>query len=155
MAFIVERTSVLATDPDTLWAVVATPAGVNAELGPWIAMRFPRRLRRRTLSASMLGEVRQPIGCWMMAFGIVPFDRHRLGFESIDDGSGFVEESTSWMQARWRHERTVRTVAGGTEISDRVTCRPRFAPAAPIVRLVVGAVFAHRHRRLRRRWGTA
>jgi ligand-binding SRPBCC domain-containing protein len=153
VSFVIERSSNLGVDPETLWAVVATPAGVNAELRPWIVMRFPRRLRRRALTASMLSEVKQPIPCWMLLGGVVPFDRHRLGFESIDDGSGFVEESTSWLQARWLHERTVRAAAGGSEITDRITCRPRLIAAWPVSRLLVAAVFRHRHRRLRRTWG--
>jgi len=154
VSFVVERSSTLDVEVAELWSVIATPAGVNAELRPWVRMRFPRRIRRQTLSTALLNQVTQPMPCWMLAGGVIPFDRHLLGFESMDDGVGFVEESSSWLQARWRHERTVGAVAGGTELTDRVTCRPRFVVSWPVTRVVVGAVFAHRHRRLRRRWGS-
>jgi hypothetical protein len=51
---------------------------------------------------------------WLLLFGVLLFDRHALALEAVTDGEGFVEESTSWMQRRWRHERLLtETDAGG------------------------------------------
>ena len=71
-------------------------------------------------------------------------------------GVGFVEQSTSWLQRRWRHERTlVDRPHGGTEVVDHLTIEPRIALARPVTAWTVGRIFDHRHRRLVRRFGAA
>src|SRR6478609_3220271 len=70
----------VAAPPDAVWAVVSTFAGVNAELMPLCRMREPRALRGRTLESYQPGE---RAACWLLAGGVVPFDRHLLGIESI------------------------------------------------------------------------
>lgn len=143
--------SVVAAAPADVWAEVATMAGVNAELLPWCRMREPRSLRGRTLESWRPGE---RAVCWLLAGGYVPFDRHVLGLESVAPGRGFVEESSSWLQRRWRHERTLAAEGAGTRITDRLTVEPRLGLAAPLVARVVPRVFAHRHRRLVARFGS-
>ena len=87
---------------------------------------------------------------WLLAFGLVPFDRHALAFARVTPGSGFVEESTSWLQRRWRHERTLTERATDRcVVRDRLCVEPRIALTAPIVRAAVRAIFEHRHARLR------
>ncbi|WP_421120857.1 hypothetical protein ACE2AJ_06060 [Aquihabitans daechungensis] len=145
--------STVAAAPDDVWAAVSTFAGVNAELMPFCRMREPRALRGRTLESYQPGE---RAACWLLAGGIVPFDRHLLGLESITAGEGFVEESTTWLQRRWRHERTLSPAAdrpGGTTVEDRLTVEPRIRFAAPVTARMVAWVFAHRHTRLRGRFG--
>lgn len=142
-------TDVAATRTE-VWAAVSTFAGVNAELMPLCKMVEPRSLRGRTLASYQPGE-RAP--CWLLAGGVVPFDRHLLGLASVVDGEGFVEESTSWLQRRWRHERTLTSIAGGCRVADRLTIVPRLPMAAPLTRAAVTALFGHRHRRLARRFG--
>ncbi len=134
-----------------VWAVVSTFAGVNAELMPYCRMREPRRLRGRTLESYRPGE-RAP--CWLLAGGVLPFDRHLLGLESVTPGTGFVEESTTWLQRRWRHERTLSTAAGGTAttVVDQLRVEPRLRLAAGLTAPFLARVFAHRHDRLRRRF---
>jgi len=139
-----------------VWAVVTTFAGVNAELMPICRMREPRSLRGRSLESYEPGE---RAACWLLAGGVLPFDRHLLGLESISPGTGFTEESTTWMQRRWRHERTLSTAVDvrsgevpATTVSDRLMIEPRLRLAAPITGAVVGWVFEHRHRRLRARF---
>lgn len=148
--------STVPTSPDEVWAVVTTFAGVNAELMPYCRMREPRSLRSRTLDSYRPGEL---AACWLLAGGVIPFDRHLLGLESIDPGTGFVEESTTWMQRRWRHERTLLAVGGtadapaGTIVEDRLTIEPRWRVAAPATARLVGRIFEHRHRRLQVAFG--
>ncbi|HWJ64417.1 MAG TPA: hypothetical protein VNS19_20765 [Acidimicrobiales bacterium] len=142
--------STLAGPPETVWAVVSTFLGVNAELMPLCRMREPRSLRGRTLESYRPGE-RAP--CWLLAGGVVPFDRHLLGIESIEPGQGFVEESTTWLQRRWRHERTLTPAGDGTIVQDRLTIEPRVRFAAPLTSRMVARTFEHRHRRLRARFG--
>ena len=134
-------------------------AGVNAELMPLVRMTFPASVTELSADDVVMGET--VCHCWVLAGGFIPFDRHALGFESISDTpeagrSGFVEESTSWMQKRWRHERTVVAIdKESCEVTDRVTVEPRVPFIGPIVQRIVGWVFTHRHRRLVRHWGAA
>ena len=139
-----------------VWAWATTFAGVNAELLPYCRMLEPRSLRGRTLDSYVPGE---RAACWLLAGGVIPFDRHLLGLESITPGTGFVEESTTWMQRRWRHERTLvephddGTGTPRTTVQDRLTIEPRVRIAARFTAPIVGRIFEHRHRRLRARFG--
>lgn len=145
-------TSELDSSAEAVWSVVATMEGVNAELGPWVRMTYPRGLGRIDEVDVVPGT---PLfASWLLLAGIVPIDRHRLTLERVVD-HGFDEDSTSWLQRRWRHERRVEErPGGGCVVTDRLLVEPRVGPAAPLVRRIVAAVFAHRHRRLRRRFGT-
>jgi ligand-binding SRPBCC domain-containing protein len=149
----VRATSTVAAPVEEVWAVATTFAGVNAELMPYCRMREPRALRGRTLESYQPGE---RAACWLLAGGVVPFDRHLLGLASIAPGEGFVEESTTWLQRRWRHERTLAPVPGGrarTTVIDQLTVEPRLRFAAPLTARTLGVVFRHRHRRLHARFG--
>jgi ligand-binding SRPBCC domain-containing protein len=148
----VRRSSVVAAPPADVWEVITTFAGVNAELGPWLRMREPRSIRGRTLNSYEPGE---RAACWILCGGIVPIDRHNLGLESITDGAGFVEQSTTWVQRSWRHERSLEPAGAGTRVSDHLTFQPRVGVMAPILRRVIELTFAHRHRRLAARFGAA
>lgn len=149
----VERASTVAATPEAVWAVVSTMAGVNAELAPWVRMTHPADRASLDEQDVPLGEVLFP--SWLLAFGVVPFDRHSLVLTSIEPGQGFVEESTSWLQRRWRHERTLEPAAGGrTTVTDRLAVEPRVGLSAPITRRVVGWLFTRRHHRLRSRFVT-
>ena len=65
-----------------------------------------------------------------------------------------LEESSSWLQRRWRHERTLTsTESGGCTIEDRLVIEPRLRLFRPVVSAVVEQLFAHRHRRLVKRFG--
>lgn len=150
----IERSSSVAASPEAVWAVVSTMAGVNAELRPFVRMTHPADRVGLDDQDVPLGQV--VFASWLLAFGVVPFDRHSLALASVDSGRGFVEESTSWLQSRWRHERTLEPAAsGGCVVTDRLTVQPRIALLAPLERRVVGALFTHRHRHLRARFGEA
>jgi len=147
----VVRSSVVAAPAPVVWSFVSTLRGVNYELMPLCRMREPRALRGRSLESWEPGE---RAVCWLLAGGILPFDRHALGLESVDPGVGFVEESTTWLQRRWRHERTLTPEGDGTRITDHLTIEPRFPRADSSTGWVVGRLFDHRHRRLRKRFGS-
>lgn len=142
--------STVAAPPPSVWAVTTTFAGVNGELMPFCRMVEPRSLRGRTLESYVPGE---RATCWLLAGGIVPFDRHRLGLASMEPGVGFVEESTTWLQRRWRHERTVAAAGEGTRVTDRLMIEPRVRAAARFTAPLVARIFEHRHRRLHARFG--
>lgn len=133
-----------------VWAFAATGEGVNAELRPLMAMTFPAGL---TLADVEPGRGTIAVS-WLLALGFVPFDRHALGLAALHP-MGFVEESTSWLQRRWRHERIIREEGDGCVVRDIVTVEPRLPFMAPITRSIVAALFRHRHARLARLYGVS
>lgn len=145
-------TTTVATPRDVVWARVASMDGVNDELGPFVRMTHPAHLRSLADVEVVPGRVLHH--SWLLAGGVLPFDRHSLALERVLDGEGFDEESATLLQRRWRHERRLADVPGGrTVVSDRLVVEPRIPFAAPLTRLVVGFLFRHRHRRLVERFG--
>lgn len=144
--------STLPASAATVWSAVSTMSGVNAELGPWIRMTSPRDLP--ALDDASITPGVEVFASWLLVGGVVPIDRHRLTLERVEPGVGFDEESHSWLQRRWRHERrVVPTDGGGCTVTDRLVVEPRVRFMRPVVAAIVRQVFAHRHRRLRRRFG--
>lgn len=152
------RTELAAPAAD-VWVHATTMAGVNEELGPWVRMTHPADLSDlSTAPPDLMGSV--AFQSWLLAFGFLPFDRHALRLLSVDDrgadGGAFVEDSTSWMQKRWRHERTVDVLTATTcAVTDRLVIEPRVGLARPLVARIVPWLFSRRHRCLVARFGTA
>lgn len=143
-------TSDVAADPETVWARVSTMAGVNAELGPWVQMSVPPGADDITLAPT--GRV--AFHSWLSLGGVLPFDRHALTLVEVRDREGFIERSSSWLQACWGHTRTLTPLDGGTRVTDHLEVQPRVAITAPLTARIVRALFAHRHRQLRAHFGT-
>jgi hypothetical protein len=141
----------LAATPDTVWASASTMAGVNAELGPWLRMSHPAD--RTALDGQAVPVGTLLFHSWLCLFGWLPIDRHALVLEQLYPGIGFDERSSSWMQKIWVHRRRIEAVPGGCRVSDELEITPRLRLQAPLVRWVVAALFRHRHRRLRARYG--
>jgi hypothetical protein len=147
-------TSELATPAARVWDVVGTMPGVNAELGPWLRMSAPGEAAGLRIEDAPTGEVL--FSSWVLLGGWLPVDRHHLRLEEIHRGRGFVERSTSWSQHVWEHRRSVEPRGDAAcTVTDHLAFEPRLAAAGPILVRVVGAVFRHRHRRLRARFGGA
>ena len=148
----------LQASPQDVWAVASTMAGVNAELAPLIRMTHPHDMSTLNDIEGRAGPV--AFDSWLLLFGLIPIDRHHLGLERVLDdpsaaeGLGFDEESRSWLQKRWRHERRiVSSTDGGCAVTDRITVVPRMAITRPLVRRIIPAIFRRRHRRLAARFG--
>jgi hypothetical protein len=87
----------------------------------------------------------------MRLFGVLPFDYDHLIIAKLEPGRGFDEQSTMLSMRSWRHERTVEPDGDAkTVVRDRLTFELRgpLRPLTPIVTRGIGALFAHRHRRL-------
>jgi len=149
-AAVVTVTTRVRASPDRLWEHARTMAGVNRELRPFVRMSVPPDARGRTIDDAPLGEV--AFRSLLLAFGVVPFDRHDLCLAEVHPGRGFRERSTSLLQRRWEHERTIVADGDGALVTDRVVVEPRVLPAGA-VRPVVAALFRHRHRRLHALFG--
>jgi hypothetical protein len=150
----IELSSQLAAPAAVVWGAASSMKGVNRELLPLVRMTYPAD--RATFSAGSVTPGRVVFHSWLLVGGVIPVDRHALSFESFDAVGGFVEESTSWLQRRWRHERIVaESSPERCIVTDRLLVEPRLTPASPLVRWAVTRVFRHRHRRLRQRFGTS
>jgi ligand-binding SRPBCC domain-containing protein len=132
-----------------VWAAMSTIGGMNRELAPFV------RMTDATDGAPFDAEpwrAGAPVS-WLLLFGVIPVDRHRIELVALPDGRGFHESSSSWHHRVWRHERTLLDDPGGCVVRDSVEIEPRLRVLAPIVERAVGRMFRHRHRRLHRRFG--
>jgi ligand-binding SRPBCC domain-containing protein len=142
--------SSLEASPDVVWDRVTTMAGVNDELAPFFRMTHPRGLDRLPDDA--------PTGVrlfrsWVLLFGVLPVDYDDLTLMRIEPGRGFLESSRMLTSSRWEHERTLEPSGRGTELTDRINFEPRVRVLGPILFRITRALFARRHRRLRKRFG--
>jgi hypothetical protein len=134
-----------------VWAVVGTMDGVNEELGPWLHMSVPPEASGMHLDEAPLET---PLfSSWVLLGGFVPIDRHHFALSAVEHGRGFLENSTSWSQRHWQHQRSVEV--GGEQacvVTDRLTFTPRLSAMGPLLERIIGAVFRRRHARLRKRF---
>ena len=145
-----EFCSSLDADVADVWSFVSTMKGVNFELHPFIHMSSSPE--HRSLPATITPG-RVVFRSWLLLFCVIPIDRHALALTQIDDGGGFVEESSTWIQRRWRHERRLTTDQDHRcVITDRLVIEPRLRFARPFVASIARQLFLHRHRRLQRRF---
>ena len=73
----------------------------------------------------------------------------------LEPGRRFREQSTMLSMRAWTHDRTVEAAGERTIVTDRVAFEPRLPlrVAGPLLKQIIQAFFAHRHRRLRRYFG--
>jgi ligand-binding SRPBCC domain-containing protein len=147
-----EFRSVLASPADEVWAVATTFAGVNAELGPWLRMTHPPEWDRLDPGRIPLGE--RLFRSRLMLLG-VPVDHDDLTLVEVGPGYRFLERSSMVSAPVWQHERVVEAVGpGACLLTDRVSFAPRWRWLGPVLARVVPWVFGHRHRQVRRRFGS-
>src|SRR3546814_1164964 len=99
--------------------------GVNAELSPLVRMSVPQAYACLTLRDAPQGSLL--FKSWLLLFGILPFDHHALRIEKLWD-YGFQEDSSSWLQRRWRHKRFTELMPNGSRLVDELEIEPRFLP---------------------------
>lgn len=142
-----ERTSSVPAPPPEVWARIVTPDGINDEMRPWLTMSTPEA----GLSIDTVRPGERLGRAWLRLGGLVPIDYDDLVVTELEPGRRFLEQSTMASMRRWEHERTVAPAGQGhATVTDRVVFEPR-APlrwAGPLLRPVIAAFFAHRHRRL-------
>ena len=144
--------SVVAAEPAEVWQHAISPSGVNRELRPLLRMTFPAGTTDLT-DGWQPGERR--FRSWILLLGVLPVEYDDVVFEEVEPGRRFLERSTLLSQRVWEHERIVEAVDGGCRITDRVRFEPRLRWLAVVHRTVFRAVFAWRHRNLRRLFGDA
>jgi hypothetical protein len=148
-ARVVEQISDVAGPSGQVWERVVSPEGINDEMRPWLTMTMPRGTEGMTVDTVPLG---QPLGrAWIRLFGVLPIDYDHLSIVALEPGRSFHEKSTMLSMRSWQHERTLTPVGDGlTRVHDRVTFEPRvlMRPSGGLLRRLLAAFFAHRHRRL-------
>ncbi|MGV9710052.1 hypothetical protein ACWDTI_05255 [Gordonia sp. NPDC003424] len=146
--------SEVAASSEAVWDRVASMAGINDELMPYMRMVLPRRHRGKTLADI---EVGVPVGrVWLLYGGVLPIDWDDLTIVDLTPGVGFREESSMATMTTWTHDRRLASRPNrGTEVTDVLEFRPRLPlrPLTPILEWFVGHLFRHRHRRLARYFG--
>ncbi|MCB9638174.1 MAG: hypothetical protein H6728_00470 [Myxococcales bacterium] len=126
--------------------------GVNEELSPWIRMSGDDTLRLPLEGIKSPGQAL--FSSILLLFGLLPFDLHKLFLYDADPESFFDERSSSLLQKRWWHRRDI--VEDGEQqciVTDTLEIEPRLPFAGPMVRWFARGVFAHRHKRLQKKFG--
>jgi ligand-binding SRPBCC domain-containing protein len=150
---IVTRSTLRAPQAE-VWARVTTVRGINDELAPWLRMTSTRALRANGIADVRVGE--RICRSWVLLLGLLPVDYDDITLERLDPPNGFLERSAMLSQSAWEHERTLESVPdedGGCILTDRIRYEPRLPLPDAILRALYTAIFRHRHRRLRRRFG--
>jgi ligand-binding SRPBCC domain-containing protein len=151
-----EITSSVNADPERVWRHACSVEGIGFELGPWLHMTVPRGLDPELFDQLVRGEVAVPRALgrsWVLLFGVLPFDWDDMVIAEVGPGRRFLERSSTASFRAWQHERVIDALpAGGTSVTDRLGWEPRAALLRAPARRIVGAIFQHRHARLRARF---
>ena len=140
----------LRASAEVVWEAASSMEGVNHELGPWLRMTAPAGLR---IDPADVVPGERLFRSRLLLLGVLPIDFDDLTFVRVDAGRGFLERSPMLSAQVWEHERVIEPVGDGCRVTDRVRFIPRVPFAGRVHRLVVAAIFRHRHRRLPRRFG--
>lgn len=144
------RASDLGVAVDVMLATL-TLNGVNAELSPLVRMTAPAAFAQRPLQE--WPERQHLFNSWILLFGLLPVDRHAFYLHAVMPGKGFVETSSSTLNALWQHERTIIPLAAGCRVTDIVEYRCRLPLLGYLLKPLYKLVFWRRHRYLRSRYG--
>ncbi|HEV2546173.1 MAG TPA: hypothetical protein VGU20_02440 [Stellaceae bacterium] len=151
MPVTLHRTSIIPARPDRVWNRIASAEGINGELAPLMRMTVPEGLKDKTIDDVELGK---PLGrSWFLLAGLLPFDYDDIVLAEREKGCRFRETSSMLSIRSWQHERTLRAVDAGTEVTDRISFELRWPFSAipgmaEFVTRVLTFLFEHRHRRL-------
>ncbi|OOG39884.1 hypothetical protein [Polaromonas sp. A23] len=142
--------STLNVSPSTLWASTFMNS-VNWELWPLVRMTAP--LAWRDYPPERWESGRLLFRSWVLLLGVLPVDLHSFRLKHIDAGEGFQENSSSWLNREWNHERKLLPAAGGCRVIDHISVVGRVPLLTALLMPVYRLVFRHRHARLRRKYG--
>ena len=144
----------LRSDAQAVWNTVITMTGIADEMRPLVRMTAPEGVN--DLRETFNSDGRPMFTSRFLAFGKVPVGETRLCFSELSEDPsarqfGFVENSQMTGMRSWRHERLVVGNKAGSEVTDRLSFEPLFAPG--IAKLAVARFFRHRHNRLKEMFG--
>lgn len=143
--------SALAAPAQDVWNAATSLAGINAETMPVFRMTAPDGVKR--LSDIPFEPNKILFRSHIMALGFVPFDWSDLALAELEPGHRFVERSRMGSMRSWQHIRTIEPSGGGCILTDELCFEPRWP--VMLAKAIVGLAFRNRHRKLKRRFGTA
>ncbi|NJC23681.1 ligand-binding SRPBCC domain-containing protein [Arthrobacter pigmenti] len=149
----VTRSVVVAAPRDAVWERVTAPAGINHELRPLLSMQMPVGYRHATIATV-------PVGEWLgkaplLLGGVLPIEYDDLRLIEVTQPVRFHERSRMRTASVWEHRRELEALTENlTRVTDQLTVVPRLSITAGVLRAFVGALFEHRHRRLRHHFNT-
>ena len=145
-----EIESVLSGTKRDLSGKVLCMNGVNLELMPFIRMTAPVNWRETPIREWPQGSTL--FRSVVLLFGIFPVDFHH--FKLINASDDFIEESSSSLiNKAWDHRRSITDHSDGCRIHDQVEYDSRLHFIGGVLKPLYKAVFKHRHRRLRAKYG--
>jgi hypothetical protein len=148
-----ELSSDLGAGAADVWAHAIDFSGINHELMPLMRMTAPREWKDLTVEQIRPGQ--KLFRSWLLLFGLLPIEYDDLVIEEIEPGQRFLERSRMLNASTWEHERIVTATGDSScRLTDRIRFEPRWPAAAIVLRRTVPLLFGHRHRRLRRRFGS-
>ena len=142
--------SLLTTSPAIVIDSQLNLHGVNYELGPFLRMSCPKEWKYKALSEWPTGK--HLFSSVIFALGFVPIDLHTFFLVETSE-NGFEERSTSFMNSLWAHSRIVEQEGEYCRVRDNVQFSTRIGVIGILLKPVYQAVFKHRHKRLRARFG--
>lgn len=149
-----EIASDLLASPDEVWPHLLNMESINTELAP-IRMSYPAALPLSAIDPRQIPLGQVLFQSWVMLYRVIPLDRHALCLTEITQGQGFHEESTTWLQKHWIHDRRLTPCGTGSRVTDRLSFEPRLPGLGPLMAPIVRSTFERRHHRLRQRFGSA
>lgn len=97
----------------------------------------------------------RPAGrAWILLGGVIPVEYDDLVMVEVREPHYFQERSTLGSCRVWEHRRELEELPdGSTRVTEILRAEPRALVPTALVRMIVGALFTHRHRRLARAFG--
>ena len=126
--------------------------GVNYELYPFIRMSFPAEKLDERLSDWPAGV--QLFTSKILLLGFIPIDSHLFKFDKIFN-NGFEESSSSLLNKRWNHRRTIVPHKFGSTVHDEVDYISKLAILDWLTKPIYRLIFVYRHKRLKSKYGVA
>ena len=127
-------------------------ATVNAELHPLYRMTAPQEWLQVPIRE--WAQHKNLLKSWILFRGLIPVDRHCFGTIAFPEPRKFVEESSSWLNRRWQHERIVLETNGGCEVHDKISFTSRLRYLEPFQKSLYILAFRRRHANLRHLYAT-
>ncbi len=145
------RSRLPGTTQDEVWRRISSWAGVNDELAPLVKMSHPASMPNID---DVPADGTSHFTSTLLLFGLIPFDAHRVAFREMRPPHVFDECSSSLVMRRWSHRRSLEELGDAVEVCDEVGFECRLPGLGALLEPVYRAVFAGRHRRLRRHFAS-
>ena len=138
--------SLLPAPADKVWQRCVSVAGLKDEMRPLLRMTLPGTLE--SLEDLNIVPPQVLYRSRLLLLGFIPGGISELTMVEWHPGWRFVERSPMTGMNLWQHTRTVEVDGEHTRVVDELRYEPQFL--AGVTGAIVGWVFRHRHKRLRR-----